>query len=162
MADNMPKEMVKQYIELFKRMDKPYTNAEEAYRYFLEHGQEFNSITPSKEDPSISSCGRHLRRQKQCYYNSALCCVDTGAKYYEGFAVCDIPLPLEHAWNVKDGKVFDLTWEDRCKKKVEYFGMEIPQDFLRESMVDKGMVENLLWRYIDTKIKKEGKLGHKP
>ncbi len=56
-------------------------------------------------------------------------------KYYEVFALDkELPIPIEHAWNVKDGNVIDLTYEQFVKNQenIEYFGVEVPYDFLKE------------------------------
>ena len=46
---------------------------------------------------------------KECYTN-ALMMVTEGMSYWEGWMVGEeIPIPIEHAWNILDDKVIDFT-----------------------------------------------------
>ncbi len=79
---------------------------------------------------------RNNAKLKQCYYNSFRGFSEPGMKYYEGYVwSASCPIPLEHSWLVKDGKVIDPTLildtkysNDRLGD--EYVGIEIPRDFL--------------------------------
>lgn len=83
--------------------------------------------------------------QKQCYANSQrLVCYNDweNVKYYEGYATNEKlgDMAFEHGWNMINGEVVDLTWEDG----VDYFGVEIPTEMIRERWVKTGKAESLL------------------
>ena len=47
---------------------------------------------------------------KQCYVNASLVCQNIqGCDYVEGYVTLMDMIPIDHAWNVKDGKYFDVT-----------------------------------------------------
>ena len=83
---------------------------------------------------------RYQAKMKECYYNSLMYSwEDEDAQYYEGWVVSEsLSLPIRHAWIVKDGQVFDPTFDvlrrDKGSKKDEriyYYGTHIPSDFIR-------------------------------
>lgn len=83
---------------------------------------------------------RYQAQMKECYYNSLMYSwEDVDAQYYEGWAVSEsLSLPIRHAWIVKDGQVFDPTFDvlrrDRGSKtdeRIYYYGTHIPSDFMR-------------------------------
>ena len=69
-------------------------------------------------------------RKQQCFYNSwQVALIDDSFKYYEGYSMGVIP--TEHAWLVKNGKVFDPTYRAISGfEPKEYLGVEIPIDFV--------------------------------
>lgn len=118
------------------------------YQYLLTHGKQFNIIDKEKSEKIRTE---RLCKLKECYYNAQLMALDSDMKYYEGYAVSgQLPIPVEHAWLVSNGKVIDITWYDLSKP--DYFGLEIPKDFIRKNMLFTEKVEQLLWLYI-TNIK---------
>ena len=144
---NFPKRYVRDVGTLFKDSLKQ----KQFYDYLLEKGTEFNSPSKSKDDPEIAKeCV--AKAPKECFYNAQRCALDTSAEYYEGFGVCNGVVPTEHGWLVKEGKVYDPTWERMCKT-TEYFGIEIPKDEVRKSWVESGMARQLLWEKIHSEIK---------
>ena len=83
---------------------------------------------------------RYQAQMKECYYNSLMYSwEDEDAQYYEGWVVSEsLSLPIRHAWIVKDGQVFDPTFDvlrrDRGGKtdeRIYYYGVHIPSDFIR-------------------------------
>ena len=82
---------------------------------------------------------RHKAEMKQCYHNSLMYSwEDSDSQYYEGWVVTDgLSMPIRHAWIVKDGQVFDPTFdvlrEQYGRKRDEricYYGVEIPEMFI--------------------------------
>ena len=82
---------------------------------------------------------RYEAQMKECYYNSLMYSwEDKDAQYYEGWVVSEsLPLPIRHAWIVKDGQVFDPTFDvlrrDMSRKsdeRIYYYGAHIPADFI--------------------------------
>tara|TARA_A100001391_G_scaffold106159_2_gene71026 strand:- start:4436 stop:7000 length:2565 start_codon:yes stop_codon:yes gene_type:complete len=82
---------------------------------------------------------RYQAQMKECYYNSLMYSwEDKDAQYYEGWVVSEsLSLPIRHAWIVKDGQVFDPTFDvlrrDMNRKEDEriyYYGTHIPADFI--------------------------------
>ena len=69
---------------------------------------------------------------KQCYQNSLFMMQEDGVGYCEGYMISSsLPIPIEHAWNVVDGKVVDFTsslwdWKADDEKRI-YFGVEMPK-----------------------------------
>lgn len=75
--------------------------------------------------------------QKNCFNNSALYTIRTGLKYIEGYYVTEsIGFPFEHAWNAGDNaEAFDVTSLKFNIPVKERFGVEIPEDILKEYLV---------------------------
>ena len=77
--------------------------------------------------------------KKMCYINATHLALDYPEyTYIEGYAVSHlIDMAVEHAWVVDtDGNVIDSTWEN---KGVAYFGVEIPDQALREALLETGV-----------------------
>jgi len=109
------------------------------YDYILKHGKQFEGFIPSYNFIEVRLLTKVIRPQlKQCYYNSGILTLLSRGKYkyYEGFALDkELPIPLQHAWNVtEDNKVVDLTWEKTVEKSenIEYFGVEVPYEFIKK------------------------------
>lgn len=92
------------------------------------------------------------KRPKGCYYNAQRMAFENKElKYYEGWAVSGkIGIPLEHGFNVFDGKVVDISWSDG----VEYFGVEIPVKFALKKMVETEFAGTLLYSYFSEEKEK--------
>jgi hypothetical protein len=134
------------------------------YEYLFLHGEQFDMVD---EEKSKKIRTERLCKLKECYYNAQLMALDSNIKYYEGYAVSgQLPLgydrkkrefvhlniPIEHAWLVLNGKVIDITWHDLSKP--DYFGIEIPKEFIQRHILDTEKAEQLLWLYITNKLKK--------
>jgi len=72
--------------------------------------------------------------KKECFKNSlllALWCPEI--EYVEGYYVFDdIQIPFEHAWNLKGEEIIDTTANLLSGEVIEYFGMVVPKDVLKE------------------------------
>lgn len=64
-------------------------------------------------DPRINAAWVARRcEQKQCYKNASLVCqAAEGVEYVEGILMLYGQIPIDHAWNVYQGKHFDVTQE---------------------------------------------------
>jgi len=114
----------------------------------------FKGRTPSRNASSLVR--RPDARTKQCYYNSQLLLLDNRSRlrYYEGWCLSNI-VPIEHAWCMLDGRVLDVTLELADKQlnhdradATEYYGLEIPLEFVRSNMLDTETAEQLIWKYL--------------
>lgn len=129
----------KKYVEMIKGLFKKDEKQRDFYEWALKNGKQFNTIVnkPIKNldfSPKI----------KQCFYNSQRIALFNKVKYFEGWAISKlIHLPVEHAWNVIDGKVLDSTWGDG----IDYFGIEIPNNFISKYWLKTKSADNLLIPY---------------
>ena len=154
--------MVREYTEEMAKISTG--TAKRIYECILLNGKYFEGATPSSVLPRSALVGFLLkrRRKKWCYYNAqmlTLLCGIWDIQYYEGVADNGIFLGA-HAWNVYDGKVIDITWEDipeefvdipdvRPIEKFQYFGVKLPRSFVREmSPVKTRRVQPLLLSYV--------------
>lgn len=152
---------VKEYAEEMARMSTGA--AKRIYEYILLHGEYFEGATRSSILPRSALVGFLLKpRKKWCYYNAQMLTLLSGIwdiQYYEGVADNGIFVGA-HAWNLCDGKVIDLTWEDiprefpdipdvRPIEKLQYFGVKLPRSYVREmNPVRTGRVQPLLLTYV--------------
>ena len=123
--------LIKSFLEDWKKLGVENFNTIQ-----LDNGRFFS---PESNQSELNDCYGHLIpqiNQKQCFRNSLLASlVIPELEYWQGFYVTDgIPLPLEHAFNVKDGRVFDFTCTKFEIKVVEYWGMQIPREVLEKYM----------------------------
>jgi len=126
----------------------------EGYKYILEHGQAFRASETSKELLALIKKFKRFNIRKQaCFYNSQMLTMESNGvfKYYEGWAsTTDIGIPFEHGFNVYQGKVVDITWQNG----KDYFGLEIPLTFIRNFLAKTGMSRGLLGEYLWNILKK--------
>lgn len=125
----------------------------EYYNFLLENGKSFEFQVYENDVPPF------IRRQ-QCFKNSFLMAiVDDSIEYYEGFYVCeDIPIPLEHAFNIKGDavEVSDFTAQKFGILVVEWFGVKVPKWILEEWLNGDQYLTPLQY-YYRTKILQNGK-----
>lgn len=79
-------------------------------------------------------------------------------EYYEGFYVCgDIPIPLEHAFNIKGNtiEVSDFTAQKFGIPVVEWFGVKVPKWILIDWLNGDQYLTPLEY-YYQTKILQNG------
>jgi hypothetical protein len=94
----------------------------------------------------------HLRKGvvKECFKNAAELALETGWTYCEGYALGTI-IPVIHAWVIDDeGNVIDPTWEPNGIECREYYGVEIPTDFLLKTILRRekyGVIDNMEENY---------------
>ncbi len=101
------------------------------YDWFLKNAVPLTGMDVELADAEMKLTRFFKPEIKQCYYNSMM--AHPSLEYWEGWATSMIP--LNHAWNVKDGKVVDTTWSllDHQREKAEhilYFGIKIPREFI--------------------------------
>ena len=106
---------------------------------------------------------------KECYYNSMACqSFNRELEYWEGWAAAAIPIPTNHAWNVEENSVIDLTWSKLDymhdnSEQVAYFGVAIPREFVQERLFKRtrfkpsGLAGPYIWDYAVYQIIKEKK-----
>src|SRR5262249_1286522 len=58
---------------------------------------------------------RKKPQPKDCFYNAQTLCLDADLPYYEGYLFSPV-MPMQHAFNVLDGKVIDVTREAIAKQ----------------------------------------------
>lgn len=127
----------------------------EFYEFLLENGKSFEYQIYENDVPPF------IRRQ-QCFNNSFLMatCGDDSLEYYEGFYVCgDIPIPLEHAFNLKGDavEVSDFTAQKFGIPVVEWFGVQVPKWILAEWFDGDQNTTPLQYYYQFKKLQKNGK-----
>jgi len=140
------------YVEEVSRITSG--KAKRMYEYIRDRGTYFEGAVPSSVLPRTLIAAFLLRpRLKECYLNAQMLSLLSGFRnieYYEGIA--SFHFPTTHAWNVYEGKVIDLTWENLPDVKLErlqYFGVPIPTDFVRtHNPVKKRVAEMLLIEYL--------------
>lgn len=101
----------------------------------------------------------HKPRIKECYYTSLMLLSDnlpSDLKYCEGYMISSsIPIPIEHAWNILDGKVLDFTatlWERDDEERL-YFGVEMPKDWVIPHMLDAEITGPYIFDYAYEQLK---------
>ena len=123
-------------------------------RFVLKHGQSF---TGSKRPKGI-----RRSTPKACFRNAALLTFAGKGDYYEGYVVCNqLPLPILHAWVVKDEQVIDTTLKD--PQVYEYLGIKFSEEQLQiellrnkvYGLLDIGMINRTLLRTIDNPLVEE-------
>jgi len=104
--------------------------------YFQTQLDEGMSFKPVKNSDGLYDSYKSLMlatNQNECYRNALLASLTTDLDYYQGYYVTEnVGIPLEHAWNVKDGQVLDFTAKKFNIPIVEYWGVEIPKTVLEE------------------------------
>jgi hypothetical protein len=70
---------------------------------------------------------------KDCFYNAQTLCIEASLPYYEGFFFSTVP-PVQHAFNVQDGTVIDVT-RDAIEKQIGptegfWFGATVSKEAL--------------------------------
>jgi len=135
------------------------------WEYIRDKGEYFRSATHS----SVLSRGSAFKddlgaKLKECYWNAQMLTVLLSGlrnlRYYEGFGDAGIGVPVSHAWNVYNGKVIDITWENLpliCPKlkleNFEYFGVEIPVEYIRKmNPIKRRVAEMLLPYYLEETV----------
>lgn len=148
--DLQKKSLILEYLnsmcQLFSEESEQGRSVRAYYRWVLKTGKLFTEKGDAKKFHKTFK-----KRFKGCYYNAQFMAMDNGIKYYEGWGTTEkVGIPLEHAFNVVDGKVIDISWPDG----VEYFGIEVPVEFAREEMLKEKTAHPILYQWWE-KIKKE-------
>lgn len=137
--------IAKEMLEAFHRVaDNPKQKA--YYRWLMENCEEMKADSVPKIELKF------IPRIRGCFYNAQMIAVTyEKAEYYEGWGVCGLSIPLEHAWVVIGGRVLDVTWDEG----VEYCGMHIPNEFIVDEEVETGraLIPQYYKHCLDTKDK---------
>ena len=136
----------------------------EIYDWIIENGVCLTGLDLEKSESQAFFAQSQI---KQCYYNSMMAqSLNRELEYWEGWAAGIIP--TNHAWNVQDNSVIDLTWSklDYMRdnpEQVVYFGVAIPREFVQERLFKEtrfkpsGVAGPYLWDYAVHQIIKEKK-----
>lgn len=81
---------------------------------------------------------------KGCYFNAQVMALDNKElTYYEGWRITEkVGIPMEHAFNIVEGKVVDITWADG----IEYFGIEVPIMFVTGEFIKRRTAHPVLFQ----------------
>ena len=136
----------------------------EIYDWIIENGVCLTGLDLEKSESQAFFAQSQI---KQCYYNSMMAqSLNRELEYWEGWAAGIIP--TNHAWNVQDNSVIDLTWSklDYMRdnpEQVVYFGVAIPREFVQERLFKEtrfkpsGVAGPYLWDYAVHQIIEEKK-----
>lgn len=121
----------------------------EYFSWLLENGTKYTEQIESKKPTYV--------KLKRCYDNSMKYSFNENVDYVEGFYITDIVgFPFEHAFNLKDGNVIDVTSSKFGFKVVEWFGIVLSNDIIFEyQMSDCPEWITTLQYYFYTHIKKQ-------
>lgn len=120
--------------------------------FVLDRGRNYTSAALTTEEMRAvkAAAGRRKYHKKECFYNAHMVVLrdTTGTLVYtEGWAFAGL-LPVYHGWVTVNGKVVDLTWDDKGKPVMGllpegwgYYGVEFrDRNMLRERMTRTGLV----------------------
>jgi len=142
--------------------------SKKAYEYVLHYGEHFEGTLPVTALPRgalVNFLSRVSKGKKWCFYNAQMLTMLQpiwGIEYYEGVGDNGVFIGA-HAWNLYQGRVVDITWQDipeefkdlpdvRPLEKFQYFGVKIPYKFVRDhNPVRARSVQPLLFLYLEEK-----------
>ena len=138
-------EIVKYLHQLEKLYGKPQNKY---HKWILKHGKSFKGSERDTKKESLLIEHNHPHGIKKCYYNSqVLLTISDKFQYYEGWYITEnLPIPLEHAFIVYNGKVIDLTSNGRFQV-IEYFGVPIPTKYVLLQILKDSKSDAFLFRY---------------
>lgn len=151
MKEFVASNVIKQLEEIKDMMKN--TEVQKFYNWLLLNGKSFEGRELSEEEKAILRrlLTSTLFKPKHCFYNSQMIVLNgnNGFTYFEGYAhTVKLGINFEHAWLVKDGKVFDPTWTDA----TEYFGISIESSFIRNAILKSKTALPLLSAYVHTQL----------
>jgi hypothetical protein len=165
------------YMEAFTKLRKPKTLKDWKYgsveELLLDRGRTFSNepYTPAEEDVILRlAAGVGPCHERECYLTAlrgamlAEGAEDMDIRYAEGLAMAKgLPIPINHAFLVLNGKPIDLTWRrdylmghgvrsakhllERARENLEdntYIGIVMPYDFMRKRSLETGMAYPVL------------------
>lgn len=119
-----------------------------------ERGEVFTSAEPSEAARRFQKADLRHYRRRQCWKNAQrLQCdwVDPPIKYYEGVILLESGIPIEHAWNVVDGTLVDVTLRHKRRPIVGlmpdewvYIGVEVPAEHVRAYALAHGVFGSII------------------
>lgn len=129
------------YLDAIAKMQEGNPGLGEAYyKWILKNGRLF-----TEREDARKFCKNFNRRANGCYFNAQVLSIDNKElKYYEGWGITKkVGIPMEHGFNVINGKIVDITWEDG----IEYFGLEVSIKFVMNEMVKEKTAHPVLFRW---------------
>jgi len=125
-----------EYVKMLSKLDSRYEIILEAGKFFR----------PRQVQTRVES---YRPKKQSCYYNAQLLTTFRDLLYYEGWAVTSDfrELPFEHAWNInpRTRRLIDVTWQ---KKGVDYFGIQIPAEYIQKHWLKTGVASDLFSIYV--------------
>jgi len=143
----------KKFLESLQKLMNEQRN--DYYGWILAQGKIFTDDDRDKQKEFELIKQNHSHKEKNCFYNSQiLLTINDKYQYYEGWYITErIPIPIEHGFIVYNGKIIDITVNNRFKV-IEYFGVRIPTEFVCEHIIKSGYSESMLFWYWKEKILK--------
>lgn len=119
------------------------------YKWILKTGQLFTEREEVKKFHITFS-----KMFKGCYYNAQFMSMEyKELKYYEGWGITKaVGIPLDHAFNVINGKVVDISWVDG----IEYFGVEVPIMFVTGEFIKERTAHPVLFQLWEETERRKG------
>jgi len=147
--------IVKEYLKkVLLLINNPKQRA--YYEWLIENGKSFTRQVDTPQVIKILKANKRFRKVKECYYNSQMIITSNkNIEYFEGYYITEFNLPIEHAWNVYEGELFDATAYWNKISVREYFGVSIPIIYVFRKILESGMSENFLERYFYDEIYQE-------
>jgi len=157
-------ESVKEYVARMVEISTGLTR--KVYEYIQRYGEYFEGAFPSSVLPRSALVRVLVKPRKSwCFYNAQMLTMlhpIRNIEYYEGVGDNGVFIGA-HAWNLYEGKVVDITWEDipeefkdipdvRPLSKFQYFGVRMPYEFVRQhNPIKTRTTQPLLFRYLEEK-----------
>lgn len=115
--------MIKEYLSDLTKIDKTGF-----FKYAINHGRMFLKDHSLPVDQRIMN--EVYPRSRQCYWNAYRAALSFKMEYWVGWYLPEfegkVMFPMEHAFNVKDGHVLDLTAQHINTDVAEWYGLLIP------------------------------------
>lgn len=140
----------KQYVSMIRDLfadASPDSKQRQYYDWLLEKGREYKVEPLTKTNAKVVQgfIAGFEPQMKRCYANAAYFAMMRPKKvrYCEGYGISLIP--TEHAWNVIDGQMVDITWRPEKRDEGEigkqtYFGIIIPTKWVKANVgIEDGM-----------------------
>jgi len=130
--------------------------------FLLQHGKHYLSQTLTKEETNyLKKLYYETKRykMKQCFYNAQSLSQFSGdkIKYVEGYLYSGI-IPIEHAWNILNGKVLDFTMSHANNGKPilglipagwDYYGVDLPTKMIVKYWAEHGTSDAMIGNWME-------------
>lgn len=119
--------MIQQHLALMAQIGSEQQRA--YFRWLLATGRQFPiadkmTLSPAEISDTI--------KPKMCFANATLTTFHEDLDYVEGYYVTEFPIAFEHAFNLRDGRVVDVTADKVGIAVTEYFGVTLSKELIRE------------------------------
>lgn len=101
---------IEEYLNMLA--DANFNDKQTSYfKWLLEEGKSYTTKDECEVNKKEKDLMKKYGQARACYYNSQMIAMKHSEyKYVEGFYIVEnIPISLEHAFLLKDGKIFDPT-----------------------------------------------------